>query len=132
MHLAIVVDVDPKFEAIMQGLQDTMTVMEGLERRQAERQEEHQKWLEDLHFVCSKHNQAWQRHEEAWKRHQEWLIEQEEAWKRHQEWLIEHDRAIAEHKEWQAAHDRAMAEMDVKLNNLIANIDRFVQGRNIN
>jgi hypothetical protein len=88
---------DPKFEAIMQGLQDTMTVMEGLQRRQAERQAEHQKWLEDLQFAWSKHNQAWQRHEE---------------------WLIE--------------HDRAMAEMDVKLNNLIENIDRFVQGRNIN
>jgi hypothetical protein len=39
---------------------------------------------------------------------------------------------VAEHKQWQIAHDRAMAEIDVKLNNLIASIDRFLQSRNVN
>jgi hypothetical protein len=45
-------------EKILQGLQDTMTVMEALQRRQAARSEEHQKWLEDL-------TRGWSRHEQA-------------------------------------------------------------------
>jgi hypothetical protein len=46
------------FEKILHGLQDTMTVMEGLQRRQAARSEEHQQWLEDLTRGWSRHDQA--------------------------------------------------------------------------
>jgi hypothetical protein len=64
-----------RIDKILRGLQDTMTVMEGLQRRQADRQQEHQQWLEDLNTAWSKHNSAW---------------------KRHEEWLDAHDRAMAE------------------------------------
>jgi hypothetical protein len=45
-------------EKILQGLQCTMTVMEELQRRQAARSQEHQKWLEDLTSGWSRHEQA--------------------------------------------------------------------------
>jgi preprotein translocase subunit YajC len=35
-------------DKILQGLQNTMAVMEELQRRQAARSQEHQNWLEDL------------------------------------------------------------------------------------
>jgi hypothetical protein len=98
-------------ENILRGLQDTMSVMEGLQRRQADRLQDHQQWLEAL-------NTAWSRHNTAWQRHEEWLQGHEAAWREHQEWLV--------------AHDRAMAEIDVKLNSLIEAVNRFVQGRNRN
>ena len=47
-----------EIEKILQGLQSTMTVMEELQRRQAERSQEHQKWLEDLTSGWSRHEQA--------------------------------------------------------------------------
>ena len=64
-----------QIEKILRGLQDTMTVMEALQRRQADRQQDHQQWLEDLNTAWSKHNAAWQEH---------------------QQWLVAHDRAMAE------------------------------------
>jgi hypothetical protein len=45
-------------EKILQGLRDTLTVMEDLQRRQAARSQEHQKWLEDLTSGWSRHEQA--------------------------------------------------------------------------
>jgi chromosome segregation ATPase len=45
-------------ERILQGLHETMTVMEELQRRQAARSQEHQKWLEDLTAGWSRHEQA--------------------------------------------------------------------------
>jgi hypothetical protein len=99
--------VDPKQEAILRGLQDSMTVMEGLQRRQVDRLKDHQEWLEDLTTAGSRHNAAL-------KRHEEWLEDHNATWKRHQEWLV--------------AHDRAMAEIDRKLDTLIEAINRFVPG----
>jgi chromosome segregation ATPase len=45
-------------ERILQGLHETMTVMEELQRRQAAHSQEHQKWLEDLTAGWSRHEQA--------------------------------------------------------------------------
>jgi hypothetical protein len=45
-------------EKILHGLKDTMTVMDELQRRQAARSQEHQKWLEDLTAGWSRHEQA--------------------------------------------------------------------------
>jgi hypothetical protein len=45
-------------DKILQGVQATLTVMEELQRRQAERSQEHQKWLEDLTAGWSRHEQA--------------------------------------------------------------------------
>ena len=104
-------DVDPRQEAILRGLQDSMTVMDGLQRRQTERLKDHQDWLEDLNTAGAKHNAAL-------KRHEEWLEDHNATWKRHQEWLV--------------AHDCAMAEIDRKLDSLIEAVNRFVQGRNGN
>ena len=39
---------------------------------------------------------------------------------------------LQEHQEWLEAHDRAMVAIDRKMDSLIANIDRFLQGRNVN
>ena len=100
-----------QIEKILKGLQDTMTVMEGLERRNADRLKDHQLWLEDLNTAMLKHNAVWQRHEAAWQR-------ADEAWQRHQEWL--------------EAHDRANAEFDAKMDRLNEAITRFIQGRNGN
>ena len=47
-----------EIEKILQGLQNTMTVMEELQRRQAARSPEHQRWLEDLTSGWSRHEQA--------------------------------------------------------------------------
>ena len=47
-----------EIERILQGLHQTMTVMEELQRRQAARSQEHQKWLEDLTAGWSRHEQA--------------------------------------------------------------------------
>ena len=47
-----------EIERILQGLRETMTVMEELQRREAARSQEHQKWLEDL-------TSGWNRHEQA-------------------------------------------------------------------
>jgi hypothetical protein len=65
------------FETILRGLQDTMTVMEGLERRQAERSEEHQKWLEDLTRGWSSHEASIRAHEESIRAHEESMREHE-------------------------------------------------------
>jgi hypothetical protein len=107
-----------EIERILRGLRETMTVMEALERRNANRLQDHQEWLESLQFAWTKHNAAWQRHEEVWQRHEETWQRHEEAWQRHQEWLV--------------AHDRAMADLDVKMANLNELITRFIQGRNVN
>jgi hypothetical protein len=45
-------------ERILQGLHQTMTVMDELQCRQAARSQEHQKWLEDLTAGWSRHDQA--------------------------------------------------------------------------
>lgn len=58
------------FETILRGLQGTMTVMEGLQRRQAERSEQHQKWLEDLTRGWSSHEASIRGHEESMREHE--------------------------------------------------------------
>jgi hypothetical protein len=61
-----------EIQRILRGLQDTMTVMEALERRNAARAQGHQEWLE----------------------------QHDAAWKRHEEWLQAHERAMAEMDAW--------------------------------
>jgi hypothetical protein len=63
---------EEEIQKILRGLQNTMTVMEALERRNADRLQDHQEWLEAL-------NKGWARHEAAWKRHEEWLESHERA-----------------------------------------------------
>src|SRR5215470_8420449 len=112
---------DPWQEKILRGLQDTMTVMEGLQRRQGDRLQDHQEWLESM-------NAAWARHEENWAHHEEWLVAHDRAMAAHDRAMAEIDRKSEEdwarHQEWLVAHDRAMAEIDRKLDSLIEAVNR--------
>jgi hypothetical protein len=58
-------------DKILQGLQNTMAVMEELQRRQAARSQEHQNWLEDL-------TRGWTSHQASIRAHEESMRELEE------------------------------------------------------
>jgi hypothetical protein len=86
---------DMDMELVLKQLQDTATVMAGIQARQAEVLKGHGEWLEQ-------HNAFIARHEEM---------------------MAEHEQAVAKHEQMMARHDQVMAEIEDKLNGLIGYVD---------
>ena len=89
-------------ELVLKQLQDTATVMAGIQARQAEVLKGHGDWLAEHHASIAGH--------------EVWLAE-------HNASIARHEAFVAKHEQMMALFDTKMIEIEDKLNGLIGYVD---------